>query len=156
MQITFFLIPKAETVFLLERYTMRQALEKMEYHGYTAVPVVDDEGKYLYTITVSDFLWKLKNTPGLSCNDTEKIALSEIPKYTDIQPVNIDSKLQDLLHRAMEQNFIPVVDDYNTYIGIVRRREIIEYCLPFIVPDEADTETLDIDVPDLEEYDEEY
>ena len=140
----------------MQRYTMRQALEKMEYHGYNAVPVVNDEGKYLYTVTVADFLWKLKKSPDLNCNDTEKIPLAEIQKYSDIQPVNIDSKLQDLLHRAMEQNFIPVVDDYNTYIGIVRRREIIEYCLPFIVPDETDTEVLEIALADLGDYDDDY
>ena len=135
MQIAFFLIPKAETVYLLDTFTMRQALEKMEYHGYNAVPVLDKEGHYLYTITAADFLWKMKNTPGLSFADTENVKLSEISRGTNVKAVNIDAKLQDLLTKATGQNFIPVVDDYGTYIGMVRRREIISYCLPFIVND---------------------
>ena len=28
----------------------------------------------------------------------------------------------------MNQNFVPVVDDKDTFIGIIKRRDIIEYC----------------------------
>lgn len=28
----------------------------------------------------------------------------------------------------MSQNFVPVVDDQNKFIGIITRRSIIEYC----------------------------
>jgi CBS domain-containing protein len=43
-------------------------------------------------------------------------------------PVRIDATMDDLIERAIEQNFVPVVDDQGIFIGIVRRREIIEYC----------------------------
>lgn len=35
--------------------------------------------------------------------------------------------MKSILSRASEQNFVPVVDDQNIFIGLVRRREIIEY-----------------------------
>lgn len=38
MNIAFFLIPKKEVAYLPIKCTMRQALEKMEYHKYTASP----------------------------------------------------------------------------------------------------------------------
>ena len=132
MNIAFLLTPKSEVVYLQLHYTMRQAMEKMEYHRYSAVPLVDEKGRYAGTITEGDLLWKLKNTPGLSFEGTENILLQEVPKQMKNEPVLIEARVQDLLSLAMIQNFVPVVDDSDTFIGIVRRREIIEYCLQML------------------------
>ena len=35
--------------------------------------------------------------------------------------------MEELLHSAMNQNFIPVVDDFDCFIGIVTRKDIIRY-----------------------------
>lgn len=127
MKIAFFLLPKSEVVYLPLKSTMRQALEKMEYHRYTAVPIIDDEGKYVGTITEGDLLWTLKNTRDLSFKDTEIIPLGDIPQRMKNSPVRIDAEIEDLLSLAIVQNFVPVVDDSGIFIGIVRRREIFEY-----------------------------
>lgn len=128
MNVAFFLIPKKDVIFLKYNSTMRQALERMEYHSYTAVPIVDDAGKYVGTLTEGDLLWKMKNTPGLTFANTEKIHLSDIEKHTKNNPVSIDAQMEDLIARAAEQNFVPVVDDNGVFIGIVRRSELIKYC----------------------------
>ena len=41
MNILFFLTPKSEVAFIYDDQTLRQALEIMEYHRYTAVPIID-------------------------------------------------------------------------------------------------------------------
>ncbi|MGI5901009.1 MAG: CBS domain-containing protein [Desulfitobacteriia bacterium] len=128
MNIAFFLIPKKDIVFLKDTSTMRQALERMEYHGYSAVPVIDSKGHYVGTITEGDLLWKLKNTPDLTFSNTESIRLNEIEQHTQNEPVLINARISDLITRATQQNFVPVIDDQGIFIGIVRRREIIEYC----------------------------
>lgn len=127
MNIAFFLIPKKEVVYLHIKCTMRQALEKMEYHKYTAVPLIDEAGHYVGTLTEGDLLWKLKNTPGLSMESTEKIRLDEVPRRVNNTPIYINAEMEDLMSLAIEQNFIPVVDDHGIFIGIIRRREILEY-----------------------------
>lgn len=127
MNIAFFLIPKKELVYMPLNSTMRQALERMEYHRYTAVPLIDEFGKYAGTITEGDFLWKMKNTPGLTFSDTERIIIKDIPRRMTNNPVHINSQIQDLLSLAIAQSFVPVVDDNGIFIGIVRRREIIEH-----------------------------
>ncbi|TCL68489.1 CBS domain-containing protein [Hydrogenispora ethanolica] len=127
MNIAFFLIPKNEVVYLPIKCTMRQALEKMEYHRYTAIPLIDENGKYAGTLTEGDLLWKMKNSPGLTFEGTEKIMLREVPRRTQNAPVRINAEIEDLLSLAMVQNFVPVVDDHDIFIGIIRRREIIEY-----------------------------
>lgn len=127
VNVAFFLIPKKDVAYLPLKCTMRQALEKMEYHRYTAVPLIDEQKRYAGTLTEGDLLWKFKNTPGLDFRGTEKILLSEVPRRVDNQPVRIYANIGDLLSLAIDQNFVPVTDDQEVFIGIVRRREIIEY-----------------------------
>ncbi|MBQ2921320.1 MAG: CBS domain-containing protein, partial [Oscillospiraceae bacterium] len=46
---------------------------------------------------------------------------------------------EDLIERASKQNFIPVIDDRNTFIGIVTRRAIIKYCQKVLLGQKAAT-----------------
>lgn len=128
MNIAFFLTPKREIVYESIDATMRQVLEKMEFHRYTAIPLVDKEGKYVGTITEGDLLWKLKNTFGLSINDTSKISIKDVHRNTQSNTVSIDADIEDLISLAKSQNFVPVVDDEKIFIGIIKRSDIINYC----------------------------
>lgn len=132
MKVAFFLTPKSEVVCLTPKTTLRQALERMERHSHTAVPMVDENGNYAGTITEGDLLWKIKNSPGLDLNGMEKVFLKDITQHSQNKPVRIDSRIVDLLTLASGQNFVPVVDDQGIFIGIIRRREIIEYCVELI------------------------
>lgn len=127
MNIAFFLTPKNEIIYLSPESTMRQALEKMEFHSFTAVPLLDKEGKYAGTLTEGDLLWKLKNLKSFDFKITEKVLLKDIPQRMNNKTVKINAEIKDVLSLAIEQNFVPVVDDSDTFIGIVRRREILEY-----------------------------
>jgi len=128
MNIAFFLTPKNEVVYEKPSSTMRQALERMEYHRYAAVPLVNEKGNYVGTLTEGDLLWKLKNTPDLSFKDTNKILIEDIPRHICNTPVTINSDIESLISLAKDQNFVPVVDDNNIFIGIIKRRDIITYC----------------------------
>lgn len=129
MNIAFFLTLKKDVVYLTYNSTMRQALERMEFHKYASVPIIDDDGKYVGVLTEGDLLWKMKNTPGLSFKNTEKIKLDEIERHTQYHPVSVNAHMENLIARAAEQNFVPVVDDNGIFIGIVRRSELIKYCV---------------------------
>lgn len=127
MNIAFFLLPKEEVVYLSVKSSMKEALEKMEQHRFSAIPLIDEEGRYVGTLTEGDLLWKMKATPGLTFADTGKILLAEVPRQRTNETIKIDDRIADLLNLAISQSFIPVSDDRNHFIGIVRRREIIEY-----------------------------
>jgi CBS domain-containing protein len=116
-----------EIIYLPVNCTMRQAIEKMEFHRYTAVPIVDQQGHYVDTITEGDLLWKMKNTPGLTFENTDKIPITEIPRRFKNETVRIEANVEDLIKLAVVQNFVPVLDDEDIFIGIIRRREIMEY-----------------------------
>lgn len=128
MNIAFFITPKKDVVFEKCTNTMRQAIERMEYHTYTAIPILDDKGRYVGTLTEGDLLWKLKNTPNLDFKDTCKVKISDIFLHSNVKAVHIDTNIEDLVSNAINQNFVPVVDDDNIFIGIVKRSDIITYC----------------------------
>ncbi len=128
MNILFFLTPKSEVAYIYEDYTMRQALEKMEYHRYSAIPIIDEEGKYVGTMTEGDLLWTLKNDFSLDLKSVEDVPIMQIKRRMDNTPVSINANIEDLISKSMNQNFVPVIDDQQTFIGIIKRRDIIEYC----------------------------
>ena len=59
MNIAYFLLPKHSVAYLYDDCTFRQGLEKMRHHGYTAIPVISRDGKYVGTVSEGDFLWQL-------------------------------------------------------------------------------------------------
>lgn len=128
VNILFFLTPKSEVAYIFNDETLRQTLEKMEYHRYSSVPIINQEGKYMGTITEGDILWGMKGLGCLSLKHTESISILEIPRRMDYEPVHVESNMEDLIDKAMNQNFVPVVDDQNNFIGIITRKDIIQYC----------------------------
>lgn len=127
MNILFFLIPKSEVAFIYDDETLRQAIEKMEYHKYSAVPIINRQGRYIGTITEGDMLWGIKNQFNLNLREAEKIPVTAIKRRSDNKPVFADSNMEDLIDKALNQNFVPVLDDQKNFIGIITRKDIIQY-----------------------------
>ena len=127
MNIAFFLTQKKDVVYLKNNVTIRQALEKMEYHRYSAVPLIDKEGRYTGTLTEGDLLWHMKHNDELSFKDAYKVNIRDVNKHMTNNAVKIDSDMQNLIELAKKQNFVPVVDDNEIFIGIIKRSDIISY-----------------------------
>lgn len=132
--ILFFLTPKALCAYLLDDYTVRQALEKMESAGFTALPILNKHGEYRGSLTEGDLLWALKNMCYMDMRQAEARRIMEIPRRKDFLPVPVTTSMQDLIERSSQQNFVPVVDDKDTFIGIVTRKAIIKYCQQRLFP----------------------
>lgn len=128
MNILFFLKPKSELAYVYDYHTLRQALEIMEYHKYSSVPMLNKEGKYVGTITEGDLLWGLKKLDLLNIKEAETLSILKVDRRRDYQCVKVECDIEDLIFRAMEQNYVPVVDDEDHFIGIITRRDIINYC----------------------------
>jgi CBS domain-containing protein len=131
VNIASFLLPKAEVAYLRDDMTLRQGLEKLRRSGFTAIPVIDKEDRYVGVVSVGDFLWNI-----LAYNQTlEDITLKKLEHMTvrdflqsgKVQPACIDTAMENLLECAKNQNFVPVIDDRNVFIGIVTRGDIIKY-----------------------------
>ena len=134
--ILFFLTPKAMCAFVRDDYTIRQALEKMESAGYAALPILSRQGEYKGTLTEGDLLWALKNMCNMDMRQAEMRRIMEIARRKDNVPVRVTTSMHDLVHRATNQNFVPVVDDKDAFIGIVTRGAIVKYCSQQLFPED--------------------
>lgn len=127
MRVAFFLTPKADVAWVKTTSTVRQAIERMEHYRYTAVPLLTPEGAYAGTLTEGDLLWFLKQRPRLAFEDTERIPLDAVGRRLAVRPIRVDADIEALFALALDQNFVPVVDDREIFIGIVRRRSILSF-----------------------------
>lgn len=132
--ILFFLTPKAMCAFVYDDYTIRQALEKMESSGFAALPILSKRGEYRGTLTEGDLLWAIKNLCYMDMRQAEARRIMEIARRKDNVPVRVTANMHDLVARASSQNFVPVVDDKDAFIGIITRSAIIKYCSEKLYP----------------------
>ena len=127
--ILFFLTPKAMCQFVYDDFTVRQALEKMESSGYTALPILNKRGEYRGTLSEGDVLWAMKNMCNMDLRIAESRRIMEISRRKDNIPVRVTTTMRDLVERSVSQNFVPVVDDKDTFIGLITRKAIISFCM---------------------------
>ena len=95
--ILFFLTPKAMCAFLLDDYTVRQALEKMESAGYAALPILNRQGEYVGTLKEGDLLWALKNMCNMDMKQAEANKIMDISRRKDNVAVRVTTSMQELV-----------------------------------------------------------
>ena len=130
MNILFFLTPKSDVAYIFEDETLRQTVEKMEHRKFSCIPILNKEGKYTGTISEGDLLWGIKrlNINITDLKQMEDVSIMAIPRRAPYKPVHADADMENLLDRAINQNYVPVIDDKGSFIGIITRKEIIKYC----------------------------
>ena len=109
MNIMFFLKPKSEVAHIYDDDTVRQVLERMEYHRYSCIPMLNRQGKYVGSITEGDLLWWLKGNHNLNLKLAE---MEQAGKLSAIVTQNIDglhqaagSKNVFELHGSVHRNY---------------------------------------------------
>ena len=119
--------PKATVAFLYNDCSVRQGLEKMRAHGFASIPVISRKGQYCGSITEGDFLWYLIDNRSAELKFLETSTIDDVVRGDFNPPVKVDVDVNELIGRALTQNFIPVVDDRNLFIGIITRQDIIRF-----------------------------
>lgn len=124
MNIVFLLKPKFQTRFLYDHTPVTQALKEMRNSGYSAIPVINKEGRYVGIVSEGDFLRYVLDYGTAS---DSQLRVKDLISNKASTPVKITASLEDLLWSAVTQNFVPVVDDNDNFVGIITRRSIITY-----------------------------
>ena len=130
MNIIKLLTPKIDTAYLYDDYSLRQGLEKMKHHGYRSIPVISREGKYVGTISEGDFLWFLlieneNEVIHTDIKNIENLSVKDILDKNKYPSVSVTATRDKVFEMAMQQNFIPVVDDRGYFMGIITRQAIM-------------------------------
>lgn len=134
MNIASLLIPRSMVTYLYDDFSVRQALEKMRYHGRSAVPVITRENQYVGTLSEGDLLRYLtdymkiseKDRKSVDFRDFESVYVRDFLCKGKNPPVRIGTNYFELVEKAIRQNFIPVIDDRDSFIGIVTRQTVIQ------------------------------
>ncbi len=130
MNIASFLLPKEEVSYLQDRMTLKQGLERLHRSGFSAIPVIDVEDRYVGVISEGDFLWNAfycdRKVEG-TAKRLERTTVREIIQCGKIKPACIDMTMESLLELIRQQSFVPVIDDRSVFIGIVTRSVILDH-----------------------------
>lgn len=123
MNIPSLLIPKGNVTYLHTKDSIEFALSVFRKNSYTAVPVINTEGTYRGTITEGDLLYFIMDNPD---KDLKKVKIRNILRTNFYEAVKITASIDKLLIKVLDQNFVPVTDDRNMFVGIVTRKVIFK------------------------------
>ena len=130
MNLAFFLTPVANVSCLSVAATVDDAVQAMRSHSYTAVPLLDAQGRYVGTLTEGDLLFYLADH-GDHAGDAR---LAAVPRRVDVRAVGVDTDVRRLIGVAADQNFVPVIDSRGVLMGIVTRRAILVHLESLLRP----------------------
>lgn len=136
MNILRFIIPKSLVEYVESDSTVRQALEKMRFHRYAAIPVLDGEGMYVGTLRNDDIFKYFLDGAGVDFKRAEQDDVMSILDTSYSRPMYHSADFEELFERVKEHNFVPVVDDRGCFIGIVLRRDVMNYLMKFYKKDD--------------------
>ena len=137
MNIFRFIIPKSLVEYITVDSTVRQGLEKMRFHRYVAIPVLDADGKYVGMLRNDDILQYFLSVSSFDLKQAEKTSVSDIVDVSYSRPLYHHSTMEELFELVKEHNSVPVVDDRGCFIGIVLRRDVMNFLLKYYNPDKG-------------------
>ena len=126
MNIAGLLLPKSIVAYLYDDFTLRQALEKMRYHGYTHLPVITRDNRYYGTISEGDLLWYFMDAGTIDLAKCQETRIRDALTLKHYPPVPIDMNIPEVVDLLVSYNFLPVVDDRDSFVGIVTCNKILK------------------------------
>jgi CBS-domain-containing membrane protein len=125
------MIPKSRVEYITTQSTVRQALEKMRYHHYVAIPVIDEEGMYVGTLRNDDIFKYILENGYFDYRAAEQDSVMSILDKEYSKPLYHSASVNELINNVMEHNFVPVIDDRGCFIGMILRRDVLNFLLEF-------------------------
>ena len=129
MNIMRFIVPKSLAEYVTEDSTVRQAMEKMRFHRYAAIPVIDGEGRFVGTLRNDDLLRYFLEAGGYDARAAERVGIGEL--IAADKPLYHNATMAELIEQVKEHNFVPVVDDRGCFVGIILRRDVLNFLLKY-------------------------
>ena len=120
--------PKANLVYLTDDMTIRQALEKMRVHRFTAIPIINvKDGTYVGSVGEGDLLYNLIKEESISVRELENKKITSIVRKSFMPAMKVDMSMDELIRFITIQNYVPIVDDRNILMGIVTRSSLMKH-----------------------------
>ena len=127
MNILRFLVPKSLVAYATDDSTVRQAFEKMRFHRYVTIPVINGEGEYVGTLRNEDIFRYFLDNNDFDYKKAERDSVNAIIDQSYTKPLLHNASVRELIEMVKEHNSVPVVDDRGCFIGIILRRDVLNF-----------------------------
>ena len=127
MNILRFLVPKSLVAYATDDSTVRQAFEKMRFHRYVTIPVINGEGEYVGTLRNEDIFRYFLDNNDFDYKKAERDSVNAIIDQSYTKPLLHNASVAELIEMVKEHNSVPVVDDRGCFIGIILRRDVLNF-----------------------------
>ena len=127
MNVLRFMIPKSLVEYVTEEQTVRQALEKMRYHRYVTIPVIGEDGEYVGTLRNEDVYAYFLDNKAFDSKKAEQDGVLGIIDANYTRPLPHNASVKELIEMVKEHNSVPVVDDRGCFIGLILRRDVLNF-----------------------------
>lgn len=124
MNIFGILVPKQMLTYLNDNDTLDQAVQFLMGSSYTAVPVIDNAGKYVGIVSEGDFL---RTVMEYGRDNLRNYKVADIVNR-DMGGVVLNTVEKDeIMEKILDRNFLSIVDDRQCFIGIITRKSVIMF-----------------------------
>ncbi|MCQ2512849.1 MAG: CBS domain-containing protein [Lachnospiraceae bacterium] len=127
MNILACLTPKSDVDYITDEATLFKAMQTMLNRNFSAIPIINKKGRYVGTITAADILGCIKENFDLSLKESANFPIRNVRRTRDYKAIGVNTLMEGILEKAVDQNFVPVVDDEDNFIGILTRTEIMRW-----------------------------
>lgn len=119
-----YMIPSKDLAIVVDTHNMDHVLLLITSNGYSRIPVITKDKYYVGTISISDIMryqadyelaeWELSQTDiALAVNDKIETVLTTAP-------------LTEVMHKLVDNPFLPVLDTKGYFLGIITRKSILK------------------------------
>ena len=127
MNILRFVVPKSLVAYATDDSTVRQAFEKMRFHRYVTIPVINGEGEYVGTLRNEDIFRYFLDNNDFDYKKAERDSVNAIIDQSYAKPLLHNASVGELIEMVKEHNSVPVVDDRGCFIGIILRPDVLNF-----------------------------
>ena len=127
MNILRFLVPKSLVAYATDDSTVRQAFEKMRFHRYVTIPIINGDGEYVGTLRNEDIFRYFLDNNDFDYKKAERDSVNAVIDPGYAKPLLHNASVGELIEMVKEHNSVPVVDDRGCFIGIILRRDVLNF-----------------------------
>ena len=136
MNILFCLTPKSEVDFIYDDASLNKAIQIFERNSFFILPLINKKGRFIGTISAADILGCIKENFDLSIKASAEFPVRNVKRIKEYKAVNGGTtSMEEIVDVALDQNFIPVVDDDYNFIGIITRKSIMNWMYSKVQPE---------------------
>lgn len=119
-----YLTPASEVAIFIDSHNTDHVMLLLASNGFSRVPVITKDKKYVGTISVSDIV-NYQSEHEMSLEELADLNIGHVVNK-QLKTVKPETSLKEIMHKLVDASFLPVVGDEGEFIGIITRKSILK------------------------------